>query len=340
MDGGNRLILIDAYSQIFRAFYAIRMLNNSRGEPVNAVYVFIKLLLKLEKLYPCRRGAMLFDCGKVGFRLALAPDYKANRPPMPDALKAQMPLIRSVASAFGWPLLQHEGYEADDLIGAIALAENDSPVHIVSSDKDLSQLIDRRVTMLVPQNGNSGSFEERTVEKVQEKFGVAPELMVDYLALLGDASDNIPGVPGIGPKSAVELLNTYGCAAGWLDEPDKLRDSKFYRKLDGNWDVLRKNRELIRLKTELPEEFSDLDNILIRKDIDWAAVRAICVDNQFNSILKELPEPEEAQVPEEDFPEMELPLFARKAPEVPEKTVEPENSSGGESSKPFQMELF
>ena len=113
----DNVVLIDAYSQIFRSFYAVRVLKDPKGRPVNALYIFTKLLLGIEKEYPGNTGAMLFDCGKVKFRLEVAPEYKANRPPMPDDLKSQMPAIREMAEAFGWPLLSAENYEADDLIG-------------------------------------------------------------------------------------------------------------------------------------------------------------------------------------------------------------------------------
>ena len=156
MDNKKSLVLIDAYSQIYRAFYAIRMLTNSRGEPVNAAFVFTKFLLQLEKNHPSAYGAMLFDCGKVPFRLELNPEYKANRPPMPDPLKQQIPLIKEIAGAFGWEQLQCEGFEADDLIGGMALKYQDFFVEIVSSDKDLSQLIDERISMLIP--GSSGGW--------------------------------------------------------------------------------------------------------------------------------------------------------------------------------------
>lgn len=127
-------ILIDAYSQIFRAYYAIRQLSNSRGEPTNAVFVFARMLLKLEKEYPSDAGALCFDCGKVQFRLELAPEYKANRPEMPEELRVQIPVIRELAAAFGWPLLQEPEYEADDLIAAFARRAA-GPVLIVSSDQ-------------------------------------------------------------------------------------------------------------------------------------------------------------------------------------------------------------
>ena len=290
---GESLLLIDAYSQIFRAYYAIRQLNNAKGEPVNALFVFTRLLLKLEKSFPGTRGAMLFDCGKVDFRLKLAADYKANRPPMPDSLKAQMPGIRELASAFGWPMLQCENYEADDLIGALAKHCPDREIRIVSSDKDLSQLVDDRVAMLVPQNGSKGDFEVRGRAEVEAKFGVPPELVVDYLALLGDNSDNISGVPGIGPKSAAELLQSFGAVAQWVDDPpEALRQSKFFKKLSGNLELLKRNLQLVALRTELPANWQDHESLLQRKAPDWKLIREICERNQFNSIIKELPKPE------------------------------------------------
>ena len=330
----DKLILLDAYSQIFRSFYAIRHLTNARGEAVNAAFVFTKLLLKLERRYPQRRGIMLFDCGKVEFRLKLAPDYKANRPPMPDDLKSQIPLIKRIASAFGWRQFFCEGYEADDLIGAIARhCEKDHKILILSSDKDLSQLVDENISMLVPQNGNKGDFEERGVAEVTEKFGVSPELIVDYLALLGDSSDNIAGVPGIGAKSAAELLNSCGAAESWLDAPEKISSNRFFKKLEGNFELLKRNRELVKLRSEMFDELAGvLPELLTPKSPDWAEIAEICRDNQFNSILKELPEvPEIEEVPE--TVETEMDLFSFVPPEVPaEKTAEPE--------KPQQLELF
>lgn len=340
----NDVLLLDAYSQIFRSFYAIRELNNARGEPVNAAYVFTRLLLKLEKSYPDRRRIMLFDSGKVEFRLKLAPDYKANRPPMPDALKAQIPLIKKIAAAFGWKLFELPGFEADDLIGMIARrCENSCRVQIVSSDKDLSQLVNRNVTMLVPQNGSKGDFEERGISEVTAKFGVAPELIVDYLALLGDASDNINGVPGIGPKSAVELLSTYGGAETWLEDVSLIEKSRFFKRLDGNFELLRRNRELVRLRTGMaPELENELPGMLTAAAPAWREIAEICRDNQFNSILKELPEDapggvENASVIEDDG-DMPLFDFVQKSDPVEADTAAEEEKN---SKKSFQqLELF
>ncbi len=295
----DEVILIDAYSQIFRAFFAIRMLTNSRGEPTNALFVFTRLLLHIQQNYPTKRGAMLFDCGKVGFRMELNPEYKANRPPMPEALRAQLPGIRTMAEAFGWPLLEEPEFEADDLIAAFTRAATDAPVRIVSSDKDLAQLVDDRVHMLSPVSGNAG-FEERGVDEIIRKFAVPPALIVDYLALIGDNSDSIPGVPGIGPKSAAQLLTQFGPIESWIDHPERLAGSKFEKKLAGTAELLQRNRKLIRLREDLPPRFRDLGTFLRRKKPDWEKIAALCRENELKSILKELPEPTAASTPEED----------------------------------------
>lgn len=305
------LILIDAYSQIFRAFYAIRQLTNSKGEPTNAIFVFARLLLRIQNDYPSESGALLFDCGKVGFRLELAPEYKANRTAMPDELKAQLPAIRELAAAFGWPLLEEKEYEADDLIAAFARAVP-GPVYIVSSDKDLSQLVTPEIRMLVP--ALKGGFEERGIPEVKAKFDVPPELIVDYLALIGDSSDNIPGVPGVGPKTAALILNSYGPAETWLDDPAKIENPKFLAKLEGHFDVIRKNRKLIALRDDLPARFARPEQFLRRSAPDWAKIREICEAAELRSLLRELPGP--------PAPAGEPDLFAPVPPPPVEKAPE------------------
>ncbi len=281
------LILVDAYSQIFRAFYAIRQLSSSKGEPTNAVLVFARLLLWIQRNCPGRLGAMLFDCGRVAFRTELCPEYKANRPPMPDALRVQIPIIRELAEAFGWTLLEEPGYEADDLAAGFSQAVAGS-VWIVSSDKDLAQLVDDRIKLLMPASKGSG-FDEYGVAEITGKYQVPPSMLVDYLALLGDSADNIAGVPGIGAKGAAQLLNTYGSAEEWMDHPEKLAGSKFAGKLEGTLDILKRNRDLIRLRRDLPERFREVDTVLTRRAPDWAKITEICRRLELRSILKELP---------------------------------------------------
>lgn len=329
MENNKSLVLIDAYSQIYRAFYAVRMLTNSRGEPVNAAFVFTKFLLQLEKNHPSEYGAMLFDCGKVPFRLELNPEYKANRPPMPDLLKQQIPLIKEIADAFGWEQIQYDGFEADDLIGGMALKYKECKVKIVSSDKDLSQLVDERVSMLIP--ASSGGFEIRDAAAVKAKFGVAPEMMIDYLALLGDSSDNIPGVPGIGPKRAVEILSVLGAVEQWIDDPEAVEAAgSVSKKIIPEFETIRRNRELIRLRTELPDSLDSFSPPL-RREVDWKKITRICQENQFKSILKELPPiaDDSSEVPVEQEECLDD-LFSFAAAKNTEKTSqkEPEEVQG------------
>ena len=316
-------VLIDAYSQIFRSFYAVRRLTTSRGEPVNAIMVFTRLLLTLARGYAGSRGAMLFDCGKVDFRLKLLPEYKANRPPMPEELRQQLPHLREMASAFGWPLLQCENFEADDLIGGIAATDH-HPIWIVSSDKDLSQLIDERVKLLSPAPG--GGFEVRTAAEVVKRFGVAPRLIPDFLALVGDSSDNISGVAGIGPKGAADLLNAFGPIERWLEQPELLSGSRYAAKLSGCAELLRRNLALVRLRCDLPESWTDLDELLKRREPDWSEISRLCRYWELRSILRELP-PETAVAPSEDPGD----LFAPAA--QPDKPTAPDVA-------PVQGELF
>lgn len=162
-------------------------------------------------------------------------------------------------------------------------------MRIVSSDKDLSQLVNDRVKLVSPGHGNTGTFVERGPREVVEKFGVAPELIPDYLALVGDSSDNIPGVPGIGPKGAAELLNANGPAESWLDAPEKLVPEKYRKKLAGQSELLKRNLRLVQLRCELPEDLRKPET-LARRAPDYAKIAELCRRFEFNSILRELPE--------------------------------------------------
>ncbi|WP_176012166.1 5'-3' exonuclease H3TH domain-containing protein [Victivallis sp. Marseille-Q1083] len=286
----KKLILIDAYSQIFRCFYAIRALSNSRQQPTNAIFAFARLLLQLQQEHPSESGAMLFDCGKPAFRLELAPDYKANRPPMPEELRSQLPWLRQLAEAFGWPLYEVENYEADDLVGAMALqAVPDYEVEIISSDKDLSQLVSSRVCMLVPDRLNRG-FERRGVAEVETKFGVKPEQIVEYLALLGDSSDNIPGVAGVGPKTAATLLREVGSLSRFWDRPDLVANVRLREKLLNSRELLARNIRLIQLRTEWPTQLPPLAEAIRRREPVWPAIRQIAVEMELKSLLREIPD--------------------------------------------------
>ena len=286
---GTDILLIDAYSQIFRCFYAIRALSNSKGQATNAIFAFTKLMLKIHSDYPTAYGAFIMDCGKPAFRLELAPDYKANRPPMPDELREQIPVLEELARAFGWPMIVQEGYEADDLLAAIAAEFDDKTVKFISADKDLAQIISERVEMLCPAF-KGGGFTLRGRQEAIEKFNVTPEQMVDYLALIGDSSDNIPGLQGVGPKTAAKLINDHGSIANMMANPEEIANPKIREKVQNNAELLEKNIKLITLKTDVPDKpWGGLDT-LSRKEPDWEKIRTICEEMELRSILKELPD--------------------------------------------------
>lgn len=314
------LFLIDSFAQIYRGYHAVRFLSSPDGTPTNAVFAMAKFLLKLHKDYSSHSGAFVFDKGKPAFRMELAPDYKANRPPMPEDLRAQIPIIRELVQAFGWNIIEHEGYEADDLIGSIALGLRDFPVRIFSGDKDISQIIDERVVMLVPNP--AGAVSIRGTAEVQEKFGVPPSAIPDYLALIGDSSDNIPGIAGIGPKTASALLTQFGSGKNMYDHLDEISRETLRKKLEGTREQFERNLKLVTLDLNPPENQTWNADDFIRKTPDWNKVRSIAEKLALRSILKEI---------DEIAPVTEADLFAAP-PKEPEKAPEPEQMT--------QMDLF
>ena len=255
------IVLVDAYSQIFRMFYALPLLNNPKGEPVNAVMGMERLLLSLEKGLPSEFGAFAFDKGKATRRCALCPEYKAQRPPMPEALRPQIVPIMELIEAFSWPILMQEGLEADDLIAAVSRHREEHDVSIITGDKDIAQLTDDpHVRLATCDKGDAWSF--GGPEMVLAKFGVPPALLGDYLALVGDTSDNIIGVAGVGPKTASKLLTE----CGGLDEiladiSGKVSNAKLAAKLEESRELIQRNRKLVALDNVLPEAWSGLETI-------------------------------------------------------------------------------
>jgi len=201
------LILVDGSNYVFRAFYAIRDLTNSKGFPTNAIYGFTTMLMKLRRDFNSQYLAVVFDLKGPTFRHESYKDYKANRKAIPEALIPQFSCIKDVIRAFSIPILEQQGIEADDIIGTLArrYAGEGMKVIIVSGDKDMMQLVTDNIVMV-------DTMKEKTYDAaaVKERFGVGPEKVVEILGLMGDASDNIPGVPGIGPKGALALIEEYG----------------------------------------------------------------------------------------------------------------------------------
>lgn len=278
----KQIILIDAYAQIYRSFFALRGLSNQQGEPVNALYGMARFLLGLDEHLGSDYGAAVFDKGKCKRRIRILPQYKAQRPPMPDALRAQVEPIRVWMQAFGWPLLEQEGLEADDIIGCIASQSEELPLGILSYDKDLAQLVNARVSLLQP--GKNNSWLRQGVQEVQEKFGVRPEQIVDYLALLGDASDNIPGVPGVGPKTAAKLLGQFGSIEKLLANLGEAGGARLQENLEQSVELLQRNRELVRLELDCLPNWQGAESIR-RSAPDWPKIRELALEQGFKSLL-------------------------------------------------------
>lgn len=283
----QNIILVDAYAQIYRGFFAIRNLSNSKGIPVNAVFALAKFLIRINREYPVQYGAFTFDVGKPAFRLDILPQYKANRPPMPDELRTQIPFIHRLVECFGWPSLSKEGYESDDLIAGISSFFQDFPVLIVSGDKDIAQVIDERVKMLIPDK-KDGGLAVRGVEEVVERYGVTPAQIPDLLALTGDSSDNIPGLQGVGPKTAAKLLAEFGSLRNLLDASSKIDNQKLREKVVASLDILKKNLDLVTLKKDLPDDSWKNLSMLQRRAPDWSKVLELCEELELKSIHKEV----------------------------------------------------
>lgn len=287
MSGQKNILLIDSFAQIFRCYYAVRALSNRNGEPTNAVFGMLRFLLKLEEKYPGAPGAFVFDKGRPPHRMKLAPDYKANRPPTPEDLLAQLPSIRELIGAFGWNLVEEQDCEADDLIASIAVQFAPRPVSIVSADKDLSQLVCPRIDMLVPDMAGKG-FARRGIDEVREKFGVPPEAVIDYLALIGDTADNIPGVPGVGPKTAAQLLQKFGSIAGILEHASEIERESLRAKIMESKERLLTNIELVRLVSEPPSGTPWPPETIMRRPLDREKIRAVAEQKELRSMFRDI----------------------------------------------------
>jgi len=256
-NGKLHLVLVDGSGFIFRAFHALPPMTRPDGTPVNAVFGFTNMLAKLLKEHVGTHIAVIFDAGRQTFRNRIYDAYKAHRPPAPEELIPQFALVREATEAFGVPAIELPDWEADDLIAAYAhqAAESGGEVTIVSSDKDLMQLIRPGIGMLDP-------IKQKPIgpTEVMEKFGVTPDKMVEVQALIGDSTDNVPGVPGIGPKGAAQLINEYGDLESVLAAAGGMKPSKRRDMLIEHAGRARISRELVllRIDTPLPQPIPDL----------------------------------------------------------------------------------
>jgi len=279
----KHVYLVDGSGYIFRAFHALPPLTRADGTPVNAVLGYTTMLMKLISETNADHIAVIFDAARGSFRNTIYADYKAQRPETPPELIPQFALVREATRAFNIPAVEMADYEADDLIATYArlAKEAGADVTIVSSDKDLMQLINDRVKMLDPiKNKPIGAAE------VEEKFGVGPDKVIEVQALAGDSTDNVPGVPGIGVKTAAELIKLYGDVENLLAHVNDIKQPKRRETLIQNAEKARISRELVVLKNDVPVDHPLAS--FVRRQPDRDVLMAFLRDNQFRSVIARL----------------------------------------------------
>ena len=273
--------LIDGYGYVFRAYYALPPMTSPKGVPVCAVFGFCRMLLNLIEKHKGEPLAVVFDSGGKNHRHHLYPAYKSNRPPAPEDLIPQFPLVREVCQALGVIVIEIPNQEADDLIATYAhvAVKEGYKVNIVSSDKDLMQLVNDQVAMFDP-------MKNKIIDHagVVEKFGVPPEKVIDVQALMGDSADHIPGVPGIGPKTAAQLIQEYGSLDNLYAQIDSMSTSKRKENLITHKDLAYVSRDLVTL-IDLPAD-QDIHNFAVRLDAEKAT--AFMHAHGFESLVKKL----------------------------------------------------
>ncbi|HID09114.1 TPA: DNA polymerase I, partial [Candidatus Micrarchaeota archaeon] len=283
----ERLLLIDGHSALFRSFYALPELTTSKGVPVNAVYGFTRTLLMALREYPSKYVAVTFDAKGPTLRHEVYAGYKATRKEMPEPLKVQLPVVKELVDHFGIKRLELEGYEADDIMATLSkLAERKGiPALNLTGDKDMAQLVSDKVFILKPGRRPTDRLELLDRKGVEERYGVPPERIVDLLALVGDSIDNVPGVKGIGEKTARKLLQQYGSLEGVLAAAERIPNRRVAEALKAHREEAVLSRDLVRLK-EVPLDISLEDCLPAPIDLDRLV--GFLAKLEFYSILREL----------------------------------------------------
>ena len=279
----NRLLIVDGHAYAYRAFYAIRELSSPAGVPANAIYGFIKMLGKLQLQLAPSHAVVVWDGGLSSERTVEHPEYKAQRPSMPESLGQQIGQINEYLAAAGIASVCRDGVEADDWIAAFAgKASAEMPAVVASSDKDFMQLVSPHLGLANPSDKGGKVW---TTDDVVAKSGVSPEQIVDWLSLIGDSVDNIPGVPGVGPKTATDLLKQFGTADALYARLDEVKSERLRESLTASKEVVLRNQRLIRLKPDgLPV---DLDETEIRPS-SLERLRVLYAEWGFKTMLAQL----------------------------------------------------
>lgn len=248
---GDLVLLIDGTAMAYRSFFAVRDLSTSDGTPTNALFGFIRALQHLMQKWNPALTVVAFDGGSPAERLEKCPEYKAQRTPMPDALRSQLPLLNDYLTASGIPWVLLARQEADDVLATLAVrgAAAGCQVILATSDKDLMQLVDSSIRMVPPAKSTDILDEEG----VKTKTGVTPGQIVDWLSLIGDNADNIAGVPGVGPKTATKLLVAHGSLDALLQHIADVEPAALQEKLAAHRDLLARNQAIVKLNTDLPD---------------------------------------------------------------------------------------
>ncbi|MDR1591032.1 MAG: hypothetical protein LBR92_03500 [Puniceicoccales bacterium] len=257
----SKCFLVDGLNLIFRCFYGIPLLDN-QNFPTNAILGVVKILNKILNLEKPSHMAIFFDKGRDPNRHLLLPEYKANRLEMPDPVKIQIPVIKEFAYALGCTVIERFGVEADDLIASFIhkYGSQFDEVLIFSTDKDFAQCIGSNIYQMIPENSRDSIGNRLDRSGIMEKFGIYPEQIVDYLALIGDQADNIPGIRGVGPKTAREWLREFGDIGAILSRILSIKPIRFQSLLEENREVLQRNRQLITLNR-------NIDDIYLEKNV-------------------------------------------------------------------------
>lgn len=281
----NRLLLVDGHAYAYRAFHAIRSLNAPDGTPTNAIYGFVKMLQKMVGALRPTHVLVLWDAGLAAERSAALPEYKANRAPTPEALEAQFPQIEGWVTAAGYAQYSQEGTEADDWIGTYARRAEAAGwgVVIASADKDFLQLVNDRIGILNP---NDKSEKIWAPADVAAKTGVNPEQVADWLALVGDSVDNIPGVPGVGPKTAADLLRRFGSMDQIYARLPEIKSESQRTALAAAAEAVRRNQLMVRLHEN--QSGGPALEALIPESPDLPTLRTLYARWGFRSLLAEV----------------------------------------------------
>lgn len=281
----NKLYLLDAYALIYRAYYALiqKPRINSKGMNTSAIYGFVNTLEEVKTLFSPTHLAVAFDPAGKTFRHEIYEPYKAQRQETPEDIRKSVPVIKDIIRAYNIPILEVEHYEADDVIGTAAsrFASADTEVYMLTPDKDYGQLVGQNIWMLRPMKG--GTFEKLGPDEINAKYGIdSPKKVIDLLGLMGDSSDNIPGCPGVGEKTAVTLIKQFGGIDALLSGKDQLKGALKNKVTDNEQQILL-SRDLATIRTDIPLPFS-LDELKLH-DIDWEEVRKLFSELEFRSLL-------------------------------------------------------